>query len=74
MGVTVGKGGRGRMEKGVNGTQREQAAHSFINFRTFQSSCARSHEGSCEYAVPGEERLRMKLSNAKYILSSRVNA
>lgn len=40
-------GGRGRMEKGVNGTQREQAAHSFINFRTFQSSCARSHEGSC---------------------------
>lgn len=35
-----------RMEKGVNGTQREQAAHSFINFRTFQSSCARSHEGS----------------------------
>lgn len=35
-----------RMKKGVNGTQREQAAHSFINFRTFQSSCARSHEGS----------------------------
>lgn len=41
-----GEEGR-RMEKGVNGTQREQAAHSFINFRTFQSSCARSHEGSC---------------------------
>lgn len=27
-----------------------------------------------KYAVPGKERLQMKLSNAKYILSSGVNA
>lgn len=65
-------GGWEREQTGRNENRLRTLSLIFVRFRALVHALMR--EVVFKYAVPGKERLQMKLSNAKYILSSRVNA